>query len=233
MKAVLFDFGGTIDTDGVHWSEEFWEFYRRFGVVVGREEFEAAYLGIEKELAEGASLGETTFYETLRRQFAGQFKRLGLPEGDPRLEKMLDACYAHVTEVIRKASPLLGELSKRFRLGVVSNFYGNLEAVCREFKLNHYFTVLVDSAVVGLRKPDPRIWSLGLKMLDVSPAEAFVIGDSYERDIVPGKTLGCTTLWLKGKRRTVPLSTADADYTIGSLDEVKRILLPAAIKKVR
>ncbi|TLY32274.1 MAG: HAD family hydrolase [Ignavibacteria bacterium] len=228
MKAVLFDFGGTIDTDGIHWSEEFWEFYRRLGVLVGREEFEAAYLGIEKELADGASLGEMTFYETLRRQLSGQFKRLGLPEGDPRLEKMLDACYAHVAGVIRKATPLLEELSKRFRLGIVSNFYGNLEAVCREFALNSYFTTLVDSAVVGMRKPDPRIWSLGVEKLGVLPGLTFVIGDSYERDIIPAKSLGCTTVWLKGKRRTLPPSTADADYTIMSLGEVKRILLPAS-----
>ena len=229
MKAVLFDFGGTIDTDGVHWSEEFWEFYRRFGVLVAREEFEAAYAGVEKELTDGASLGETTLHETLRTQFTGQFKRLGLPEGDPRLEKMLDACYTHVAGVIRNARPLLEELSKRFRLGVVSNFYGNLEAVCREFELDKYFTTLVDSAVVGLRKPDPRIWSLGMQKLGVVPGGTFVIGDSYERDIVPAKALGCTTLWLKGKRRTLPPSTGDADYTIMSLGGVREILLRASV----
>ena len=29
MKAILFDFGGTIDTNGVHWSEMFWGYYQR------------------------------------------------------------------------------------------------------------------------------------------------------------------------------------------------------------
>ncbi|MBI3765652.1 MAG: hypothetical protein HY277_04010, partial [Ignavibacteriales bacterium] len=37
MKAVLFDFGGTIDTDGVHWSEKFWEYYQQFGVGVEKK----------------------------------------------------------------------------------------------------------------------------------------------------------------------------------------------------
>ena len=79
-----------------------------------------------------------------------------------------------------------------------------------------------------MRKPDPRIWSLGVEKLGVLPGLTFVIGDSYERDIIPAKSLGCTTVWLKGKRRTLPPSTADADYTIMSLGEVKRILLPAS-----
>jgi putative hydrolase of the HAD superfamily len=231
VKAVLFDFGGTIDTNGVHWSDEFWEFYRRFGVAAGREDFEAAYAGVEKELADGAPLGDTALRETLRRQFSGQFKRLGLPEIDPRLGVMVDACYEDVAGVISKARPLLEDLSKRFRLGIVSNFYGNLEAVCREFDLVRYFTTLVDSALVGLRKPDPRIWSLGLKKLNVTAADTYVIGDSYERDIVPAKTLGCTTLWLKGKRRTAPPSTADADYTITNVNEARGILLTATISK--
>ena len=34
MKAILFDFGGTIDTDGVHWSEKYWDLYEQFSVGV-------------------------------------------------------------------------------------------------------------------------------------------------------------------------------------------------------
>jgi putative hydrolase of the HAD superfamily len=57
----------------------------------------------------------------------------------------------------------------------------------------------VESAVVGIRKPDPAIFKLGVDALGLKPEEVLVIGDSYRKDIVPAESLGCRVLWLKGK----------------------------------
>ncbi len=84
---------------------------------------------------------------------------------------------------------------------------------------------MIDSAVVGVRKPDPMIFSLALARLGVAPNDAWVVGDSYERDIVPAKTLGCSTIWLKGKSWKEPSSTEAADYTVLTLEDIKKILL--------
>ena len=225
MKAVLFDFGGTIDTDGVHWSEKFWEYYERFNVPVPKEHYERAYVATEQDLAEIPVLRKATFYETLHKQFRMQFKLLGLDAKDGRLKAMVDNCYADVDKIILKARPLIENLSMRYRLGLVSNFYGNLETVCQEFQLFRYFNTVVDSVVVGLRKPDPAIWSLALTKIDVRPENSWVVGDSYERDIVPPKKLGCTTIWLKGKSWNSTPSTPSADYTINKFMEIENILL--------
>lgn len=225
MKAVLFDFGGTIDTDGVHWSEKFWELYEKFQVPVRKEEFEKAFVAAERELGDVPVLRRATFYETLRKQLTLQFKFLGLPARNGKLHSMLDECYADVDQTIRRSKPIIGKLSMKYRLGLVSNFYGNLDTVCQEFELFRLFNCTVDSVVVGLRKPDPAIWALALKNLGVKPADGWVVGDSYERDIVPGKELGCRTVWLKGKSWNVPKSTAAADYTIHRFREIEGILL--------
>ena len=84
----------------------------------------------------------------------------------------------------------------------------------------------MDSAVGGLRKPDPAIFALALERLGIAAAEAYVVGDSYERDIVPGKVLGCTTIWLKGRSWNTPAQTSSADFTITSLEAMKAIVLP-------
>ena len=225
MKAVLFDFGGTIDTDGVHWSEKFWEYYERFGVQVKKSDFEKAFVATERELGDVPVLRQATFYETLRKQFKLQFKFLKLDGKDERLQSMLDACYQDIDTTIHKSRHLIEKLAERYRLGVVSNFYGNLETVCQEFELYRYFTTLVDSVVVGLRKPDPAIWSLALKKLEIKPENAWVVGDSYDRDIVPAKLLGCKTIWLKGKSWAEAPTTEAADHTIQRFDEIKSILL--------
>ena len=58
---------------------------------------------------------------------------------------------------------------------------------------------MIESAVVGVRKPDPQIFTLGVKALGIKPEEAVVVGDSYDKDIMPAKAAGCRAVWLKGE----------------------------------
>ncbi|HLX11903.1 MAG TPA: HAD family hydrolase [Bacteroidota bacterium] len=223
-RAALFDFGGTIDTDGVHWSEKFWEYYQRHKLPVEKKQYEQAYLREERELPVRYDMSAMTFQKTLDAQFAMQFEYLGLT-GKANLAKTMSAeCYAEVSAIIERAKIVLNGLSARYRLGLVSNFYGNLEVVCNEFGLDTLFSVKIDSSVVGVQKPDPKIWAMGIEKLSVKPEDAFVIGDAYDRDIVPAKSLGCTTIWLKGKSWKMPKATPAADYTIGKFEELRVIL---------
>jgi putative hydrolase of the HAD superfamily len=226
MRAVLFDFGGTIDTDGVHWSEMFWDYYRRFKVRTTKKEFEAAFVESEKRIQAEEGVAGLTFEKLLQRQFALQFELLGPGVHGAAPGEMAVACYDDVRSTVARARVLLEAYKQRYLLGVVSNFYGNLEVVCREFSLDTLFTVMVDSAVVGLRKPDPAIFALALERMGVPPPEAYVVGDSYDRDIVPARVLGCSTIWLKGPSWNVPKETDSADFTITSLAAARVILLP-------
>ena len=224
MAAILFDFGGTIDTDGVHWSEKFWELYERFAIGVRKPDVERAFVQSEAELLTDGELPKASFSQTLQKQLTLQFRILGLTSQKDLLSKLHAACYEEVGRTIAAARDILTGLRKKYSLGVVSNFTGNLEIVCAEFKLDTLFDVTVDSAVVGVRKPDPGIFDLALSRLKVQPANAFVVGDSYDRDIVPAKQLGCRTIWLKGKSWTAPVSTEAADYTVSKFREITAIL---------
>ena len=226
MKAILFDFGGTIDTNGVHWSEMFWDHYQRRHIRVGKAGFERAFVKSEQLIAAQEDVATLDFRTLLRRQFLLQFEALGLPVAGGSAEAMGDACYDEVAAIVARARTLMQAFSGAYRLGVVSNFYGNLAVVCREFSLDGLLGVMVDSAVEGVRKPDPAIFSIALGRLGVAGDETFVVGDSYERDIVPAKLLGCTTVWLKGRSWTTPKTTEAADYTITSLETLKAIVLP-------
>ena len=70
--------------------------------------------------------------------------------------------------------------------------------VLREFGFDGLFREVVESAVVGVRKPDPRIFTLGVEALGMEAAEVTVVGDSYDKDIVPAHSIGCQTVWFKG-----------------------------------
>ena len=80
---------------------------------------------------------------------------------------------------------------------LVTNFYGNMPVVLKEFGLDTCFKTIIESSVVGIRKPDPALFALGVEALQLPAEEVVVIGDSYRKDIHPSSTLGCRTVWLK------------------------------------
>lgn len=51
LKGIIFDYGGTIDTNSRHWAEVLWEKYQLSGVPVTKEEFREAYVYGERTLA--------------------------------------------------------------------------------------------------------------------------------------------------------------------------------------
>lgn len=116
---------------------------------------------------------------------------------------------------------MLEELAKKYPLVLVSNFYGNIATVLREFSLDHLFGDIIESAVVGIRKPDARIFALGVERLGMKAEEVAVVGDSYDKDILPSHSIGCHTIWFKGEGWTDEVvENPVADKVIGSLKEI-------------
>ena len=81
---------------------------------------------------------------------------------------------------------------------LVSNFYGNINQVLKDAEIDGYFKEVIESAVVGVRKPNPAIFALGVCALDLPASQVLVVGDTYGKDIIPAHKLGCHTLWIKG-----------------------------------
>ena len=77
-----------------------------------------------------------------------------------------------------------------FELAVVSNSEGTIEQMLIEVGLRELLDAVVDSAVVGITKPDPRIFQIALDRLGVSPADAIMVGDSPSADIAGAHAAG-------------------------------------------
>ena len=148
--------------------------------------------------------------EDLKRLFGKTMKEIAdimlttLPEEEryPLMEKCIDTGDARLLDDpcdigYPGVVETLEELSKRYPMVLVTNFYGNMPVVLKEFGLERYFKSIVESSVVGLRKPDPALFALGVEALPLPAEEIIVIGDSYRKDIHPASTLGCRTVWLK------------------------------------
>jgi putative hydrolase of the HAD superfamily len=80
---------------------------------------------------------------------------------------------------------------------VVSNSDGRVEEALRAADLRRYFDVVIDSALVGVEKPDPAIFRAALDALDVDPGEALYVGDLYEVDVVGARAAGMSAVLLR------------------------------------
>ncbi len=210
MKArgLIFDYGGTIDTDSVHWSHVLWDGYvaQELGAT-DYEAFRQAYVHGERTLARQPLIRpEHNMLELLRIKVGIELAWLcdngywtaSREQQDAKAEAIARHCYDHVLDVLTASRAVLQRLAAHYPMVLVSNFYGNIGTILSDFRLDMFQTV-VESAVVGIRKPDPRIFQLGVDALGLPAGETVVVGDSFSKDIVPAASLGCQTVWIRGR----------------------------------
>ncbi|MBP6528293.1 MAG: HAD family hydrolase, partial [Prevotella sp.] len=185
-----------------------WHSYQRQNVPVTEEQFREAYVHGERTLGNLPIIKpDYTFYKTLDTKLRLEMEYLcssgfwdaGEDELMSMKKAVLDDVYSYVKKVTDHSRDVLEKLRANYPMVLVSNFYGNVEVVIKEFKLDHLFLDIVESATVGIRKPDPRIYKLGVEKLGLQPEEVIVVGDSFYKDIEPANKIGCKTIWFKGE----------------------------------
>ena len=228
IRGIIFDYGGTIDSRGVHWSWVIWDGYQSASVNVSLEQFREAYVFAERELAKVRHiLPNDNFHDLLVKKMNIEFGYLveqGWVDASEAPHKALQVaqyCYDQARECIEEARPVLETLSQKYPMMLVSNFYGNVDSVLRDFDLRKYFKGVIESAVVGVRKPNPTLFRLGVDALELPAESILVVGDSIVKDIEPAESLGCHTLWVKARGWT---DAEDAVVRPGTITSLKEIL---------
>jgi len=217
---VLFDFGGTLDADGVPWKERFHRLFAAFGADVAPERFDPIFYAADDALvgAVPPSLAFRDLVETLSRGVAG---RLGTV--DPAVAaRVAEAFLEDSLSVARRNIPILKRLARRYSLGIVSNFYGNLGAVCDDVGVRPFLGVIVDSTWVGCTKPDPLIFRRAIEGLQIAPERATFVGDSLPRDMAGARAVGMPHIWLA--RAASGTACCPGDRVIHTLNDLEAAL---------
>ena len=272
IKGIIFDYGGTLDTRGDHWSEVLWQGYEYFGIGVADDEevepgvsihkqaFRDAYVYGERALAvnpivtpdfhfedilreklilelnflAGKELLETGKDDSEKQAKLGNLRNdseasslemssssdslssdssssdsdassesLFLSLSDSEIHQIAVDMARYINsktlELLQENRQVLEHLKQAgYPMVLVSNFYGNINQVLKDAEIDGYFKEVIESAVVGVRKPNPAIFALGVCALDLPASQVLVVGDTYGKDIIPAHKLGCHTLWIKG-----------------------------------
>lgn len=192
ITTLLFDFGGTLAfLDYQLLAQEF----SSPGRELTPEQLERAeYMGRrrldEKLTLEGASLPGA--YEALMR---GWFEAAGIPGQEFAIHQArFREIHRQQTlwRVIRPGTIEALDRMKRagLKLGIVSNAEGQIEGDAKRMGLTPYFDVIIDSHVVGVAKPDPRIFQIALDRIGSRASETLFAGDIYSIDMLGARAAG-------------------------------------------
>ncbi|MDR0295205.1 MAG: HAD family hydrolase [Prevotellaceae bacterium] len=235
INGILIDYGGTLDTGGHHWYCVFAKQYASAGITVDEALLRAAYIHAERQLEQHSGLvkATNTFKDVLQEKIACQFDYLSQHCRDFRAglseqEQLIAVCDDFARQKVQESVQVLALLSGKYPLVLVSNFYGNIQTVIKEYGIADYFQTIIESARVGIRKPNPGIFRLGIQYLNIPAQEILVIGDSFKNDIAPAQLLGCKTVWLKGRGWDTEEDSTDrkfADIIISNIEELTKILI--------
>jgi HAD superfamily hydrolase (TIGR01549 family) len=223
IQAIFFDFGGTLDSDGVDW---FTRIYRRI-----RNRCDGLdpdwFQRLADRAAEDISLQEDTAQlsmdQTVQR-FCEQVRYL-LRQTNGRLYGSWEPAavtadfMAEAKLYLERNRSVLEQLHSQYRLGVISNNWGNTTGWCEQFQYHEFLEVTIDSTVVGLTKPDPAIFQAARERFALPPETCAYVGDWFESDIVGAHRAGMTTVWLRGAEKNCP-DVSIVDYEIEKLTDL-------------
>ncbi len=226
MEAVLLDFGGTLDADGVHWAPRFHQAYRAAGSTIPWSEFEPLFAESDRRLAQLPEIRGLGFRATID----AQVRILGglLPPGALErvdADRVAGTFHQAALQAVARNRPVLERLAARYRLGVVSNFTGNLDRCLAELNLLALFSVVADSAVVGVTKPNLGIFTTALAQLGIPAEQAWMVGDNFAADVLPAAALGMRTCWIAPAERARPPAAPDVPTArIDRFDRLETVL---------
>ena len=228
-KGILLNYEGTIDTNGQHWGAILWNKFRKHDIVLDKATFNKAYAHSESALATGGIIqSDDTFLDMLVLRITQQFDFLtnaGHQLDYSLITNIAEECDQLANRTLRKAKIILESLSSAFPMVLVSNFYGNLNAVLADFDIRNYFSDVVETTH-STSYSDTAIYQQGVQRLGYAAEECVAVGDSYNRDILPSKEIGCQTVWLnvEGWEEWGIDELGITDAEIGDFNQLPRLL---------
>ena len=121
---------------------------------------------------------------------------------DGQIAELLEVRFNVMVSAVKVAPEvhsLLDRLSKRFRLGLISNYpcSRSINHSLAQHGLDRWFEVVVVSADVGHVKPHPKLFDLAVSRMNVRPEASLYIGDNWLGDIQGAKRFGMKAAWIR------------------------------------
>ncbi|MEE2911893.1 MAG: HAD family hydrolase [Candidatus Poribacteria bacterium] len=222
IENIIFDFGGTLDGNGIHWRDRFFYLIKKQIPALTWEQFEYAdHRSIADFVAD-----ERTKSRTLRQSAETILSGINhyLPIGIIDLALTTEQFCQPAEEFLKRNRDFLEKLASSYRLGVISNNFGNTQGWCDEYELTPLLDTVIDSTVVGIEKPDPQIFYLALDEMGISSKNSVYVGDTFSDDVVGSNQAGMFSAWLVGTEDKACPNPSLVDIFLSQLDTLTDFL---------
>ncbi len=199
MRAVLFDFGGTLfdyETVAPGERENVVDITRWAGVTLEPRDILRSYRGALKQV----------FYEYLPRPYylhrdlfrdvlQAMARDLGITFTEEQFARYRQAQWQRRERDFTLREGVFDTLAtlrdRGYHLGIVSNIDDDqLEHMVTLSRIKPYFDSILSSENAQSCKPDLRIFTEAVRRADCAPHEAFFVGDSLQQDIPGANSMG-------------------------------------------
>ncbi|TDB39703.1 MAG: HAD family hydrolase [Actinobacteria bacterium] len=230
LKAVFFDVGNTLLAPFPSVSEVCRQVLAEAGHVHDLSAIDAL-MPLVDEYYEDRYRADDTFWtdeEETSSVWVGMYslmcRRLGIEEDAALLARRVYDEFGKPDRwsVYADVLPALDRLrALDMRLGIISNWDRRLVGLLDALGIRERVDVILSSAEVGLRKPDPRIFELACERLEVAPDEAAHVGDHHYSDILGARAVGMTPVLVdRSGRVALPIGP----IPITDFDSLERVL---------
>jgi HAD superfamily hydrolase (TIGR01662 family) len=150
---------------------------------------------------------------------------------DSTMKSMYAVSQAHWIPEVDAHEMLRIFQEQGYRLAIISNAAddNDVQTLVDNANIRSYFDLILSSAAVGIRKPNPRIFEIALEMMDVPNSRVAMVGDTLGADILGAQNADIYSIWIT-RRADNPSNlahakTIEADMEIATLEELPRRLM--------
>jgi HAD superfamily hydrolase (TIGR01549 family) len=237
-KAIFFDFGGTLmcaESDNIAHLHMMKEVIQRYNLSASPEDMVTKYNSFlfTKEMTLLDTDPEEKSFMPLRestdRAFRGTLSQCNLEFSNEDL-RWFKKTFLENHKKYLKLFPETLEIIRQIRnnnsihIGIISDIDTDfLKFQFDAFGISKLFDSITTSEEVQIYKPKEKIFQVALNKASCQGKESIIVGDSYKKDIVGGKNMGMTTIWIN-KFQPDKIDTEKADFTVTHLKEISHIL---------
>lgn len=200
-STCIFDVGGTLITfDEWRRAQEYTRRAGSVGVTVAEQEALRVLETLNRELPDRSRHLQLSLIPVPEQRafwvdfWAEGFRQIGVGETDAVrfADELLDPVHGgDFQQVFDDVVPALDSLQARGkRLGIISNFSPNCESLLTHLGLAHYFDFFIVSGILGIEKPDPRIFQAAITAAGQDVSELVYVGDSVFHDVDGAHAVG-------------------------------------------
>jgi len=226
IKAVLFDFGQTLadSADGFRSAEKDAQqkIFKSLALTEW-DEFLQNYRRIRTEFHAKSKLSRFDIWQEVYWYYCRECNK-------ELLQKWEHEYWCKVkknTTLFPETRDVLKELSKNYKLGLITNTEGQKIETAHRFSLfpdiEKFFSEVIIAGQVNIPpKPNPAPFQLCLQKLDIKPPEAVYVGDDWDKDICGAQNTGLKPVWIK--HRFVQRNWPDIETNVPVINSLEELL---------